>query len=587
VLMVFIYTRPLNSSWHPFIAGDGLGYYSYLPAKYIYNDKAYTFKWFNAVHDSNYVYSTFPNPEDNLLVKYGNKRINKYYQGLSYIWLPFFAAAHVCAKLFHWPADGYSLPYQLAIGFASLFYLILGLIFLRKLLLKIFNDQLASVLIPFCIFYGTYLFPYAISANSLSHAYSFTFITLFLYFMVSFFKDDENKRLRNFLLCFLCLSVAVCIRPLTGLIIFVTPAFIPLGFFKRGSVFGKFKWPDALVILLAIGVLYHSASITRIQTGSFFAYTYTNEKFNFSNAKFFDALFSYHIGLFVYVPLVFLSLSGIPFLPLRKRIMLPLFFFFIVFLYSAWWYWPIVKRAVIDFYPLPAIMLGALITRYSSSVKGRAIFVSLALLCIGYFQLKNMQTRKGILDENATYGEVFWRNFFRTEKVNIYLVPPATIIKQTDFLHDYENETNANKSDRKAYSGKYSLLLDSVNYMAKLAEHPFPDIFNEPGFKKIRLSFQSYFTAGIKTVHVFIKFFDKENKEKKEVVMYLSEDDIPKGKWDYKEFGYELVDKDSLNPNTVNKISFLVWNVEAKKNMYIDDVKIEFMLTDRSFETIK
>jgi hypothetical protein len=90
IIAVFFYVRPLNSDYHKFIAGDGFGYYSYLPAKFIFNDPNYDFKWFNKAHDANYVYSAFPNPEQNLLVEYGNKKINKYYQGLSFIWMPFF-----------------------------------------------------------------------------------------------------------------------------------------------------------------------------------------------------------------------------------------------------------------------------------------------------------------------------------------------------------------------------------------------------------------------------------------------------------------------------------------------------------------
>ena len=76
VMLSFVCMRPLKSPWHPFIAGDGLGYYSYLPAKFIHNDPQLDFKWFNRVHNANYIYSAFDNPEDNLLVAYGNKRIN-------------------------------------------------------------------------------------------------------------------------------------------------------------------------------------------------------------------------------------------------------------------------------------------------------------------------------------------------------------------------------------------------------------------------------------------------------------------------------------------------------------------------------
>ena len=133
IIIVFLFFRPLNSPWHKFIAGDGFGYYSYLPATYIYNDTDYSFKWFNKIYKANYVYESFPNPEDNFLVAYNNKRINKYYQGLSYIWLPFFGVAHLVAKFFNYPADGFSQPYQLFIGFASIFYLIIGLVYLRKI----------------------------------------------------------------------------------------------------------------------------------------------------------------------------------------------------------------------------------------------------------------------------------------------------------------------------------------------------------------------------------------------------------------------------------------------------------------------
>ena len=35
IFFTFFYFRPLNSSWYRIITADGLGYYSYLPAKFI------------------------------------------------------------------------------------------------------------------------------------------------------------------------------------------------------------------------------------------------------------------------------------------------------------------------------------------------------------------------------------------------------------------------------------------------------------------------------------------------------------------------------------------------------------------------
>ena len=84
IVVVFFSLRPLNSPWNRFIAGDGLGYYAYLPATFIYNDSNYEFKWFNEVYNQNYIASSFPSPDDNFLVKYHERKINKYYPGLSF-----------------------------------------------------------------------------------------------------------------------------------------------------------------------------------------------------------------------------------------------------------------------------------------------------------------------------------------------------------------------------------------------------------------------------------------------------------------------------------------------------------------------
>lgn len=337
VILVFFYLRPLNSPWHKFIAGDGLGYYSYLPARFIHNDKNYDFKWFNRVYNANYIYSAFENPEQNILVEYEGRKINKFYQGLSYIWFPFFLAAHVFVKIFHYPPDGFSQPYQLAVGLASLVYLIIGLIFLRKLILKLFDNQFAAFLVPVSIFYGTHLFTYSIKGNCLSHAYSFTFLTLFIYYLHSFF-NDEDKKLQNILLCLLFFVITGCIRPLNGLAILIVPAFVPAGFFKEKFKWEKLKANHLIILALVIGAVFNQLAITYLQTGSVFSYTYSGEKFYFNRSRFFDALFSYYLGLFVYVPVTFVSMCGLSYLPMRKRVFLLFFFLLVVFLYSSWWY---------------------------------------------------------------------------------------------------------------------------------------------------------------------------------------------------------------------------------------------------------
>lgn len=584
VLVSFVLVRPLNSPWHPFIAGDGLGYYAYLPARFIHGDPNYDFKWFNKVYNANYVYSTFPNPEDNLLVNYNGKRINKYYPGLSFVWMPFFVAGHITAKIFDYPADGFSKPYQLFIGLASVFYLLIGLLFLRKLIDLMFGNGWAGVVVPVVIFYGTFLFKYAVFANSLSHSYSFTFNILFLYFVTRYLRLSDN-RYKNLLLAILFYVVTISVRPLNGLVLFLAPAFINGGL--RNVLPGKyhFKWAHAVILTIGLLLLGYHFNIMYRQTGSFFPYTYSNERFYVGQNKFIEGLFSYHIGIFVYVPLFVLSLCGIKYVNRLQRIILPLGFFGILFLYSSWWYWPIMQRAMIDYYVIPALLLAALLNHL---VRSHWLTGALIMVSVVYHQFKEMQVRRGILDEYATYNEIFWRNFFVTEKTSIYPVPPSTITDKEEHLENFEDmRFRRSGSADKFLSGSNSLLLDSAGYINTFSEFDYPAVFNGKGFRKVRFSFHCFFENKIRTAHAFVLFYDRAHKVILEAPFYLSEEDIHPGRWDFKEFGYEIADTTIVNARTVSKIGFTIWNVEGKSRLYVDDAKMEFLLTGRSFETIQ
>lgn len=580
----WLWERPLNSPWLPYVAGDGLGYYSYLPAVFIHHDAHLEFKWFAKVYNDNYVYDAFENPEDNLLVQYGNRKINKYYPGLSFIWAPFFFAGHLLAKILDFPPDGFSGPYQWTIGVGSVFYLTLGLIFLRKLLQKMFGHPMVAAVVPFLVFFGTHLFFYGITANTLSHAYSFTFIVLFLYFVQCYF-NDTGQRTRNFLWVTLFFVITLSIRPFNGLILLATPAFIPPGFFKAKKFFDGFTWKEIVIAGIILFTLIWHFSIVYIQTHSFFAYTYTNETFDFTEPKFVDALISYRYGLFIYVPLAFLALAGIFFLPRKQQLILPVLFFAILFVYSCWWFWPITKRAMIDWYAIPAILLAAFFSRVKQK-QVKVTFATLSVLCIGHYQLKQFQVNNGILNEFATYKELFWRNYFRIDKANIYPIPPYTILESTATNYDFENTDDKSHSTDHALTGTRALKIDSVNYSPVIASIPYPALFSKPGWKKVRFSFSQYCEPGLKEAYAYIQFM-KGDSVITSADFYMNNDYIFPGRWDYKEFGYEIADTATINSSTVDHIQFKLWNVFPQQTMYIDDAKVEFVLTDRSFETVR
>src|SRR6476620_5972078 len=105
LVAIFFFCRKFSGDASQlFIHGDGLGYYSYLPATFIYGDNDYEFEWFNKVYSKYYGPGLFENPEDNFMVDYGERRINKYYQGLAFLWIPFFVVAHLVANATGLPA---------------------------------------------------------------------------------------------------------------------------------------------------------------------------------------------------------------------------------------------------------------------------------------------------------------------------------------------------------------------------------------------------------------------------------------------------------------------------------------------------
>lgn len=585
VLTFFPVFTKVNSGYIRFISGDGVGYYAYLPATFIYSDTQYEFKWLNKAYYQNYDYDSFGEKNKDFFVPYKNRTINKYYPGLSFLWIPFFAGSHLAAKILHYPADGFSPPYQAGIALASLCYVLLGLVFLRKLLQKLFQNKTGALVITITLFWGTYLSIYMFCNPSYSHVYSFTFITMFIYYAHSFFNSGA-RRWQTLFWCLFCFTAVIFIRPLNVFILLALPAFIPAGYFKTHLKNGRLKISSSVPLLLMLILVIYQFGILYIQTGTIIPYTYTNERFNFSHPKMFFVLFGYGSGMLVYMPLLSLSLFGIFCLPaLRQRILLPLTFFLIVYLYSTWWYWPATARSLIDFYVLIAVLLGALYRRFESFNK---IKISLALLLFvmaGYSQLKFMQGSNGILDANYTDADLFWRNFFRIQNTNIYPVPPASIIKQQQHTEDFETGSyQGNRSSEKKYAGNYSAVLNDHTEYTRVFEYRIPAFFMEKGIRRIKASFKGYFSKDISNVHVTIAIYDKGHHPIRTVPFYMGTNTMRYNVWDAYEFGIEVTDEEMINRGA-DHVCIYLWNPGFKNELFMDDMKTEFLLTGEYYET--
>ena len=133
--------------------------------------------------------------------------------GLSIMYSPFFLMAHGYSKLRGTP-NGYSAPYHLMLLFAGLFYGIMGLFVLKKLLL-IYFDQLVGALAGFCISLGTNLYHYVGYDGAMSHVYSFFLFAVFVYYSLVWNKNPNNI---NSLIMGIAGGLIVLVRPANCLI---------------------------------------------------------------------------------------------------------------------------------------------------------------------------------------------------------------------------------------------------------------------------------------------------------------------------------------------------------------------------------
>ncbi len=194
------------------ISNDAVSYYAYLPAVIIHQDLTLSFY---DIEKSDYEYHRYhPVYLDN-----GNKLI-KMSMGLSILYLPFFLVGHAWALMFGFKPTGFTDPYEIAISISTVFYAVLGLIFLGRILRRHFSNFITGLTL-LVIGIGTNLFTYVAFKCPMVHGYNFFMITAFLYGTTRFLSHPR-------------LYLAITLGFLGGLIILTRPTnlipvlFIPL-----------------------------------------------------------------------------------------------------------------------------------------------------------------------------------------------------------------------------------------------------------------------------------------------------------------------------------------------------------------------
>jgi hypothetical protein len=346
---------------------DIKSYYAYLPAAVIHGDLHLEFL---KEKDSKYNSYFWPSTLEN-----GNKLIITS-MGLSMLYSPFFMTAHLYASLSSYEANGYTHPYAFALIYSILFYVMLGLFFLRKILLQYFDD-FTTTLTLIAIYFGTNLFYYSLYIP-MSHAYNFALYAVFIWFTIKWYKSQTYK---YSILLGLIYGLLSLIRPTNAIIILVFLLYDIHSFKQLGNraVFFIKKWKYILlIILITIAIWIPQMLYWKEITGHFIYYSYGVKKdvFFWNNPQISDTLFSFRKGWLLYTPLMFLALLGIGYLFKKyKAFLVPILVIIPIFIYvqSSWWSWwfggGFGNRAFVDLYGLLAIPLAAFIqntkNRYS------------------------------------------------------------------------------------------------------------------------------------------------------------------------------------------------------------------------------
>jgi hypothetical protein len=383
-----------KNKWQDVLESDAWGYYAYLPAVFVYHDL--NFGFYDKIMHEGYF-------ESRLAYEYRvgkeGRQANKYFCGTALAISPFYVVAHYISGMLGYPQDGYNRIYILSVNLAAVFYAVLGLFFLFKLLLFYSNKRSHIIMVLLAIAFGTQLFYYSIGEPGMSHVYSFCFINLFLWKIKNWF---ERKGKFDLFMASFALGIVFLIRPFNILIFMLIP-FISGDWSNLKSGFYAYFKGIKLVftsLLIFVSIACIQSIFYYLQTGLIWIDSYPGEDFNFLKPHVLEILFSFKKGLFIYTPLVLLAQLAIFYLWKQSRFMVLsylLFFIFLTYILSSWWIWyyggSFSLRAYIEYFGVFGILLVLLLSQVKNSHLVSVLIVLFVVLC----QIQTYQYRYFII----------------------------------------------------------------------------------------------------------------------------------------------------------------------------------------------
>ncbi len=406
-----------KEKWKGVLETDAKGYYAYLPAVFIYHDL--NFNFFDKIEKDKYY-------NEKLFFEYrahvNGTTIDKFFCGTAIMQMPFFLMAHTWSGIMNYDQDGYSKYYMIAITIAALFYLLIGLIFINKTLLLFNIDATSRAIALIAVVFATNVFYYTVVESGMSHIYSFACVAVFLFCIRKFYLENEIKYL---IFASALIGLIILIRPVNGLLILAVP-FLAGSLHNLRAQTGLFisnKPALILSVLITMALLFIQPMIYKVAVNSFFVYAYEYEHFNFTDPHFIDILFSYKKGLFLYTPVLLLSLTGFYFLYKKNRFefySLAGFLILLNYILSSWWNWwyggSFSSRVYLEYIPVFAILIGLTLTSLKKRIL-KSTVITFIFLCILLCQIQTYQYRYYQIHWENMTKEKYWEVFLRLDRL--------------------------------------------------------------------------------------------------------------------------------------------------------------------------
>lgn len=573
----FFYPRWTKATSEASISWDVSGYYWYLPSLFIYHDLKH-----QEFEDSVMKKYSPTNGDFQQAMKLENGNyVMKYSSGMAVMYLPFFAMAHLLASPLGFPADGFSAPYQFAVQFGGLLISIIGLWYLRKLLLNYYTDKVIAIVLLLLVV-GTNYLNYSSVDNGMSHCWLFTLYVFLLLNTRSFY---QTFHLKYAIRIGLLVGLAALTRP-TDLISCLIPLLWGLESISLKAIQNHISLLIKQIKPLLIAGICAGAVISiqliywKYVSGHWLVYSYGGQSFSFLHPYPILYTFSFRSGWLIYTPMMILAFIGIrPFIfnGANKLAILAFFLinYYIVFSWDIYWYG---GRAMVQSYPILLFPMASLV-QWVLATRPRVVLFTIFALLFTYLNIWiTWQYHRGNLYDADCMTEAYYKRV-----VGRWDVPVGTLVLR-DVTQLYEDQPKdvkiIYKNDFEKDTGDY-ITTNGVNGTQSL-------VINKTHVVSPASVFQ--YNGGAQWIRVQANFYCKEKEwdvwKMHQMVVRL----IDKKK----SFQNQIVKENMirlerlLNSNEnkqisldmklpaihYDSVSILFMNAEGDKELMIDDLKV-------------